>query len=338
VTQIEGDAIWGRNQKDIILDHCSMSWATDETSSFYDNENFTMQWCILAESLRMSLHGKGAHGYTGIWGGRKASFIKNLIAHSDNRNPRFCGSRYSGRPNDELVDFRNNVIYNWGANSSTAGEGGSYNMVNNYYQPGPQSVNNTRIMQPWGCTGEHNQPAGTTGVFYVTGNVMRNVNGTVNTNVTNNNWNGVSGNNTVPQGRNLRSDTEFEKGTVTTLTAEEAYEQVLDKAGASHVRDAVDIRVVNEVRNRLAPARASVSGGGTRAGMIDSQEDVGGWSPLNSLPPAPRTLKGTANDDGIPDAWKIANGLPLNQNMANRYNLSNIYTNLEVYLNSLVGE
>ena len=329
----EGDAAWGRRRANIILDHCSMSWSTDEISSWYDNQNFTMQWCILAESLRVSTHTKGTHGYTGIWGGQKASFHKNLLIHSDNRNPRFCGSRYSGRPDLELVDFRNNVLYNYG-NSSTAGEGGSYNMVGNYYQPGAgtASGNVNRIMQPWGCTGQHSQPAGTTGVFYVADNVLMNVNGTVNTNITNNNWNGVSANSSVPGGTNFRSDTEFEKGYITTLTAEEAYRQVLARAGASLRRDAVDLRLVDETANRLAPVRAS-GGGGTRAGMIDSQTDVGGWPTLNPGTP----WVSTAND-GIPDVWKVSRGLNVALDVANEYTLSDVYTNIEMYMNWLVGE
>jgi len=333
LNDIQDDAIWGRNQRDIIIDHCSMSWSTDECSSFYDNDNFTLQWCILSESLRVSVHEKGNHGYCGIWGGRKASFHHNLIAHHDSRNPRFCGSRYSNREKEELVDFRNNVIFNWGSNSGYAGEGGRYNMVNNYYKPGSGSGNPARIFQPNADNGSNSQPAGVWGTFYVVGNYMLNQNGTPNTTVINDNWNGIHPNPGSKDKAELRSNTEFEKGEITTHTAQEAFELVLVGAGASFRRDNTDARVAHETRNGLTPIRAS-GNGGTRAGMIDSQKDVGGWDTytFNS-----EDVPVDTDEDGIPDEWEIANGLdPNNSADGALKTLSGTYTNLEVYLYDLL--
>lgn len=141
------DAAWGRNHKNIILDHCSLSWSTDEVGSFYDNRNFTMQWCTLGEGLNFG-HSKGDHSYGGIWGGKLASFHHNYLTHIQNRAPRFNGARYNSPDYDhtkyansiqaEIVDFRNCVMYNWGTGGCYGGPGGGYiNILNNYYQAGP---------------------------------------------------------------------------------------------------------------------------------------------------------------------------------------------------------
>ena len=146
------DATWQRNKTGIIFDHCSFSWSIDEVASFYNN-NFTMQWCTVAESLTNPGHSKGAHGYGGIWGGKLASFHHNFVGHLMNRGPRFNGARYgwtgytSNKDYDtykwenpvqaENVDFRNCVMYNAQGTCYGGPGGGQINIVNNYYKAGP---------------------------------------------------------------------------------------------------------------------------------------------------------------------------------------------------------
>ena len=154
------DATWQRNKTGIIFDHCSFSWSIDEVASFYDNNNFTMQWCTVAESLTNPGHSKGAHGYGGIWGGKLASFHHNFLGHLMNRGPRFNGARYGwtgynsnqdyatykwkNTVQAENVDFRNSVIYNAQGTCYGGPGGGQINIVNNYYKAGPsQSLKGT---------------------------------------------------------------------------------------------------------------------------------------------------------------------------------------------------
>ncbi|WBL24721.1 pectinesterase family protein [Zunongwangia sp. HGR-M22] len=307
--EVEDDALGGRGQKNVIIDHCSMSWATDENVSFYWNKNFTMQWCIISEALNRSVHHKGAHGYGGIWGGEKASFHHNLIMSNNSRNPRFGGSKSVPNTPDELVDFRNNVIFNWGDNNIYGGEKGSYNIVNNYFKSGPATTSSKkdRIAAP-------SLPYGK---FYVEGNYMYNF-----PEITKNNWDGGI---QCEDPLAAKSETEFSiNDNIKTQSALEAYNSVLRYAGSSYARDEVDKRLVAEVR----------AGETTfKNGIIDSQETVGGWPVLRKG----KKLE-DLDDDGMPDVWEKKYNLNLNSNDANAYDLSKEYTNIEVYMNSLVEE
>ena len=187
------DASTARHYTGMMLDHCSFSWSIDEVASFYDNNNFTMQWCTVGESLNNAGHGKGAHGYGGIWGGKLASFHHNLICHVNNRSPRFNGARYdwTGYTSNKLysqyswenavqaenVDFRNCVVYNCG-NGCYGGPGGGYvNMVNNYYKTGPAGstsrVTNISIANSTSASG-YEKYWDMTSRYYIKGNRVNN--------------------------------------------------------------------------------------------------------------------------------------------------------------------
>ena len=318
----ELDAISCIGNRNIMIDHCSFSWGTDEVASFYENENFTLQWSIVSESLYKSVHSKGTHGYGGIWGGKNATFHHNLITDHSSRNPRFHGSRYNNDPDSENVDFRNNVIYNWGYNSIYGGEEGFYNIINNYYKPGPgtsQSFFNPKF----------NKDTLRAGKFFIEGNVVEGY-----PEATSDNWGkGVQGN-----GVNQRTKEQSKLGKpvphfdIYTELAEIAFEKVLHGAGCSFSRDRVDERIINEVKTGKEQYGASYSGGGK--GIIDSPHDAGGWPALKQ-----GNVPADADKDGIPDKWEISNELNSNDaSDGNAFTLNNNYTNLEVYLNSLVDD
>ena len=116
---------------------------------------------------------------------------------------------------------------------------------------------------------------------------------------------------------------------VNTTDAQTAYKQVLDNAGVSLYRDAVDSRIIEEVKTGKEKFGNSFEGG--KNGIIDSQNDVGGWPSLQSTKPAT-----DSDNDGMPDDWEKTKKLNPNEADNNKYTLNKNYTNLEVYLNSLV--
>ena len=137
------DAIGGRYFTDGIIDHVTAGWSVDETLTFYGVRNFTAQWCIASESLNLSNHAKGAHGYGAMFSGDNASFHHILLAHHGSRCPRISDLSEPGTQADYdycgYFDVRNNVYYNWSESGfgSYGGKYAKFNLTNCYYKPGP---------------------------------------------------------------------------------------------------------------------------------------------------------------------------------------------------------
>ena len=375
------DATWQRNKTDIIFDHCSFSWSIDEIASFYDNRNFTMQWCTLGEALANPGHTKGEHSFGGIWGGKEASFHHNFLCHMQNRAPRFCGARYAWEGYDktkyanpiqaEIVDFRNCVMYNWGNGNGCYGGtgGGQINIVNNYYKAGPGTANKTRVTQVSVANSSNADGSpymGYASRYYINGNYVAAAKVPQNYD-----WKGVifdsglttiDGEQCIPDDKHLygdnvtyyknsagkdfvrvKMDSPVERGTVTTHSAEAAYEKVLSYCGASLYRDNVDARYMEEAANGTTTyiGSATKTGDGKtvqhRAGIIDYVKDQGEYV----LDTGSREAGFDSDNDGMADAWETANGLnPNDANDAKTYTLDSKgwYTNLEVYCNALVED
>ncbi|MDE6431148.1 MAG: pectate lyase [Duncaniella sp.] len=385
------DATWGRNHKNIIIDHCSFSWSIDEVASFYDNRDFTLQWCTLAEGLANPGHSKGAHSYGGIWGGKNASFHHNFLAHVQNRAPRFNGARYGWTGYDkeaytstvdaERVDFRNCLMYNWGTGGCYGGPGGGYiNMINNYYKAGPGTKNKTRVTQVSICSSgngdsKHKELYDYASRYYINGNYV-----SAASKPENYDWNGVVYDSGLPAqngekyikdaahlfGENvdyvqiggvdcvsLKLDSPISGGEVTTHSALGVYDKIINYAGASLYRDGTDARYMEEATTGTTTYTGKVAyvdaNGKTyptsnTAGILDfindpSQEANPGTASYPELPSNVRPDGFDSDGDGMPDEWEIANGLnPDDKSDANLFTLDprEWYTNVEVYINSIV--
>jgi hypothetical protein len=326
----EQDALNCMRQSNIIIDHCSMSWSIDEAASFYDNKNFTLQWSIISESLYSAGHEKGEHGFGGIWGGMGASFHHNLLSSHTSRNPRFNGSRFSRDSANEIVDFRNNVVFNWGFNSGYGGEEGKQNIVNNYYKAGPATRSGELKYRIFDLTQvffikEINPDTMYAGRFFIEGNMVEGYE-----NATKDNWGVGVQKATEEQKRRSRALQPFEFGTIKTESAKEAYENVLKDAGARLPRrDPVDERILNEVKSGICQYGGKF---GAASGIIDSQSAVGGWPELKTY-----NVPADTDRDGIPDAWEKQKGLdPADPADASTTKLHTYYSNIELYINSIV--
>ena len=333
------DGIGGRYFTDAIVDHVTASWSVDETFSFYACEDFTAQWCMATESLNNSNHAKGAHGYGAMFSGNNASFHHLLLAHHGSRCPRISDYENENDFGSGPFDVRNVVYYNWSQDGqgSYGGKNAKFNLTNCYYKAGPATGEGSiswRILQT--------DPSAR---IYLEGNHV-----TANQETTVDNW--TTGvweqfwRDVHPTEEEMRAMQEHDYhpfGKVTTHTAEDAYEKVLGYAGASLHRDAVDCRMVDEVRTGAASHIGSYfvdeNGDGVndvtpRPGIIDTVGDTEGYPEVKSLEPWPDT-----DGDGIPDIWEEAYGLdPQDASDAAKATVdeSGRYSNLEVYFHNLV--
>ena len=335
------DAFSGTGKKNIIIDHCTTSWSNDECFTIYSGDSTTLQWNLISEPLDRSYHDEGTgiqnHAFGGIWGGRRASFHHNLIAHVRGRSPRFDGSRNlsPNTPGQENADYRNNVVYNWLDYNVNGGEGGNYNVVNNYYKYGPSTPNTSTsginrrrmVISP---SQQTSAPVLPYGKFYLTGNYVDSLPG-IPSFVTYNNWRSAAMNGGSPADTNQsKVETPFEIAPLNTQAAEDAYLAVLNGAGAIlPERDTLDERIVNDVRNRTGRV-IDVQGGYPQGTPFSTSQTA--WPVLNSLPAPADTDR-----DGMTDAYENGNGLNPNDPSDRNNYASNGYTQLENYLNSITS-
>jgi len=299
----------------VILDHLSLSWAIDGTHDFRAGQNFTIQWCILSEALHDSIHPKGPHAMCASYREPDGpiSLHHNLFSTCRDRHPTL-GSADPGDPLS-IVDFRNNVIYNWNATANFCDH--FVNAINNYWRPGPETdPQRLPIAMKGGL------PHAARG--FMSGNVFEGRD-----DWTRDNYAALDWHRWLHPGSNYKY-----AGTVSdwkgpspklgadapaTQSASQAYELVLAQAGASLSRDTVDTRVIADVRNRTGR-------------LIDSQDEVGGWPILKT-----RAVRRDSDRDGMPDDWEQAHGLaPNNAADGPQDRNGDGYTNLEEFLNALV--
>lgn len=312
-----------------IIDHCSISWTLDESFSSRSGKNITLQRTLISEALNAAGHKNyppgTQHGYAASIGGDIGSFHHNLLAHCAGRNWSLAGGlnkadhTYAGR-----LDLRNNVVYNW-SKRTTDGGAHEVNFVNNYYKPGAAS----KVF--FALNAQYGGFPGTQRYFFA-GNVMPGhfgledqAKGRTAT---------TERNGTLPTTYSPWSETPFFESHVKTHTAEEAYENVLADVGCNFpALDPHDRRIIEETRAGTFTYKGSVTG---LPGLPDSQDDVGGW---DDYPEVHRATDWDTDRDGLPDAWETAHGLnPKDATDGADDRNRDGYTNLEEYLNSLVGE
>ena len=341
------DAIGGNPVGNIMIDHCSASWGLDENMSIYRHVynrdetghglklptvNITIQNSVFSEAMDTYNHAFG-----GTIGGHNCMFARNLFASNISRN---CSVGMN-----EGFNFVNNVTFNWWNRSVDGGDNTSlFNIINNYFKPGPitplDKPISYRILKPE--SGRDKSKALSFGKAYVNGNIVYG-----NKKVTKDNWNGgVQLADDVKEEEflsKIRVNEPFPMPHVTIMPAQKAYNFVMENVGANFPkRDAVDARIVKSVQTgkaiyvENAPEFVSpyikrrLPADSYKQGIITDIRQVGG------LPEYKGTPVKDSDNDGMPDAWEIKNGLnPHDPSDATLDCNGDGYTNIEKYINGI---
>ena len=309
------DGIDVQNSHHVILDHCTASWSCDEILNTNKNtRDITVQWCIFSESLNNSIHEKGTHGYAATIGGYRASYHHNLFAHNKGRNPSIGGDDDN---RTELLDFRNNVVYNW-ISRVCDGKPRTMNFAANYYKQGPATPLDNEYMI---AEIQASEKYGYTSRWYIGDNYVEGY-----PELTADNWAGAVRFDEGTSEEKNRNYIPFENAGYRTRDAGRAYLEVLDHVGVTVPRrDTVDKRVIGDVR-----AGSATFGNG----IIDNVEQVGGWPELFTY-----DVPADTDNDGMPDEWEANEGLNIND-PSDRFGIKEgeVYDNLERYLNELASD
>jgi pectin methylesterase-like acyl-CoA thioesterase len=315
----EADGMWINSGTNIIVDHVSASWSVDEVlSTSRSVANLTVQNCFITESQKDSIHVKGEHGYGGIISAEANvtfTYHHNLYAHNSSRNPRVGSDSQAGTLR---LDFRNNVVYDWGFYAGYSGdtnENVEINYVNNYLVAGPISTQTKAFVG-----------GATTTWIYQSGNYIDNDKDLL-FDGANTGW-GMFG------GTMTQLASPLAVPAMPTDTAPVALQRVLAQAGAMPWRrDAIDQRIVASVRNHTGTTIDFINPTPFAGDYITNGGSIG-VNPWPTL--ASETAPTDTDNDGMPNYWELANGL--NPNLPSDRNITNVitgYTKLEEYLNWL---
>lgn len=337
-TSSGNDAWGGAKGSNSIIDHCSMGWTTDEQWGLYsNNEYYTVQYSVIGPADSWGGHSKGIHGFGLMMGKGYSTFDHNLIVHNVSRN--FRGKVVG----TETADFTNNVIYNW-AYQTAYGTIGHLNYANNTLKMGNGTTGGKHYVSVDSSTSPENFK------IFLEGNRMLNQDGSVYSDVTDNNWAGITFKSGLGKDEsNTKSDTAFEtivngvnvSTALTSESAEESFENVISFAGngiSPELRTAVDKQAANETRTgtgNLSGTAAYDDADESQKANLDKYNIQ--CSVTYEYPSAVLTKTITDSDnDGMPDEWELARGLnPNDPSDTNGDYCGQGYTNIEYYINDL---